>query len=95
MPMRIVIEMVCNSPASRFYMSEGRAARYIKMAESGNLRLTGNNRRMFDDFYTVYLRQKERLRGYYKYHVISFCLHQQAPSFYLSYAQILKIISEG
>lgn len=96
MPFKVLIGMVQNSPASRFYMSEDRAARYISEYEQkGDVKLTGGKRRMFEDFYKVYLRQKDRMKVYYKHYIISFCLHQQAPSFYLSGQQIEKILASG
>ena len=91
-PMKLVLSLLSNSPASRFYMSEDRAARYIAEYERGQLSLKGPKLVMFNDFYRVYQRQSERLKGYYKSYIVSYSLHQQAPSFYLSPYQIKRII---
>ena len=81
-----IFELVANSPASRFWVSEERAAVVIAAMYSGKRlpRMRSNKREMFEEIYRRFLIERHKSPGASIYELVSRVVIQPAPKFYLT-----------
>ncbi len=84
--MPVIFELVAESPASRFWVSEERAAVVISAMEAGKPmpRMRDNKREMFCEIYRRYLIMRENCPGKSVYELVTKIVNQPAPKFYLT-----------
>lgn len=93
MPLKNFIHEVINSGAPRYYISIEYARRIILCMKKGeNIRLGKSRKKLYEDFYQEYLKQQQKLKGYYQYAIIQQTINTPAPSFYLQTRQAMNII---
>lgn len=89
-----IFQKVADSPASRFWVSEERAAIVISMMLAGKPlpRMRDNKREMFEEIYrrVVVFRQQEPEASVYE--LVSRVVHQPAPKFFLTARTVGEII---
>lgn len=92
-PLCRIMQMVCDSPAPRFYISIEQARRYVKAIEQGrNTGLKGCKAQMCQDLYDAYVSRRSSMPGYYKNAVLMTVVHSQAKSFYISPGRAYRIL---
>lgn len=81
-----IFELVAESPASRFWVSEERAAIVIAAMEAGKplTRMRRNKREMFEEIYRRYLIEREKNPKKSVYELVTRIVNQPAPKFYLT-----------
>lgn len=84
--MPAIFELVAQSPASRFWVSEERAAIVISAMEAGKplLRMRNNKREMFEEIYRRYTVMREQYPEKSTYELATKIVNQPAPKFYLT-----------
>lgn len=83
LPIHQVMEIACNSPAPRFYVSYHKAARLISMLERG-LPLPINNANRLAMYKELHRRLiKSRGNNPKSYHLLREIINTPAPSFYM------------
>ena len=81
-----IFELVAESPASRFWVSEERAAIVIAAMEAGKplTRMRRNKREMFEEIFRRYLALRDLHPDKSLFELVSIVVHQPAPKFYLT-----------
>lgn len=81
-----IFELVAESPASRFWVSEERAAIVIAAMEAGKplTRMRRNKREMFEEIYRRYLIERKNNPRKSVYDLVTRIVNQPAPKFYLT-----------
>ncbi len=81
-----IFELVAESPASRFWVSEERAAIVIAAMEAGKplTRMRRNKREMFEEIYRRYLIERKNNPRKSVYELVTRIVNQPAPKFYLT-----------
>lgn len=81
-----VFRLVANSPASRFWVSEERAAVVISAMWAGRPlpRMRPNKREMFEEIFRRFKIEKERNPSATIYELVAEIVSQPAPKFYLT-----------
>lgn len=84
--MPVIFELVAESPASRFWVSEERAAIVISAMAAGKPmpRMRSNKREMFGEIYRRYLVMREDYPDKSVYELVTKIVNQPAPKFYLT-----------
>ena len=84
--MPAIFELVAQSPASRFWVSEERAAAVVAAMEAGKPmpRMRSNKREMFGEIYRRYLIMRKDCPGKSAYELVARIVNQPAPKFYLT-----------
>ena len=84
--MPVIFELVAQSPASRFWVSEERAAIVISAMVAGKPmpRMRSNKREMFTEIYRRYLVMREVCPDKSVYELVTKIVNQPAPKFYLT-----------
>ncbi len=84
--MPAIFELVAESPASRFWVSEERAAIVISAMAAGKSipRMRSNKREMFEEIYRRYLIMQEEYPDKSVYELVTKIVNQPAPKFYLT-----------
>ena len=84
--MPVIFELVAQSPASRFWVSEERAAIVISAMVAGKPmpRMRSNKREMFTEIYRRYLVMREACPDKSVYELVTKIVNQPAPKFYLT-----------
>lgn len=84
--MPVIFELVAESPASRFWVSEERAAIVISAMAAGKPmpRMRSNKREMFTEIYRRYLLMREDYPDKSVYELVTKIVNQPAPKFYLT-----------
>ena len=84
--MPVIFQLVADSPASRFWVSEERAAIVISAmaAEKPMPRMRSNKREMFEEIYRRYLIMREDYPDKSVYELVTKIVNQPAPKFYLT-----------
>lgn len=84
--MPVIFELVAQSPASRFWVSEERAAIVISAMEAGKplLRMRDNKREMFEEIYRRYTVLREQYPEKSTNELAARIVNQPAPKFYLT-----------
>ncbi len=84
--MPVIFQLVADSPASRFWVSEERAAIVISAMAAGKPmpRMRSNKREMFEEIYRRYLIMREDYPGMSVYELVTKIVNQPAPKFYLT-----------
>lgn len=84
--MPVIFELVAQSPASRFWVSEERAAIVISAMEAGKplQRMRDNKREMFEEIYRRYLDLRKQFPDKSVYELAAKIVYQPAPKFYLT-----------
>lgn len=87
--MPAIFELVAQSPASRFWVSEERAAVVISAIEAGKgeqtlQRMRSNKREMFEEIYRRYVNMKKEHPELSVYELATKIVNQPAPKFYLT-----------
>lgn len=84
--MPVIFELVAESPASRFWVSEERAAIVISAMAAGKPmpRMRSNKREMFTEIYRRYLVMREDYPDKSVYELVTKIVNQPAPKFYLT-----------
>ena len=92
--MPVIFELVAESPASRFWVSEERAAVVIAAMAAGKAmpRMRTNKREMFDEIYRRYLTLHEELPDKSIYELAIKIVNQPAPKFYLTPRTVGELI---
>lgn len=92
-----LVRLAVNSAAKRFYISEERASRVIKMLESGRMPCADSvKKQMYLDILDAYNKLKidERYAGVPKITLISIVVNSEAPSFYLDVRSAMSILNQ-
>lgn len=81
-----IFEAVANSPASRFWVSEERAAIVISAMAAGKQlpRMRSNKREMFNEIYRRFIVERNNNPDKSVYELVSTIVNQPAPKFYLT-----------
>lgn len=81
-----IFELVAESPASRFWVSEERATIVISAMIAGKQlpRMRHNKREMFDEIYRRFLIERKDYPQKSVYELVSKIVNQPAPKFYLT-----------
>lgn len=81
-----IFELVAESPASRFWVSEERAAIVISAMAAGKplLRMRSNKREMFEEIYRRFLIERKKHPKKSIYELVTDIVNQPAPKFYLT-----------
>lgn len=81
-----IFQLVANSPARRFYVSEERASIVISAMLSGNklTKMRSNKREMFNEIFRRFLILRKQKPNSSVYHLVSEIVQQPAPKFYLT-----------
>ncbi len=81
-----IFSLVADSPASRFWVSEERAAIVISAMLAGKPlpKMRDNKREMFDEIYRRFLALRQQQPDKSVYELVSAVVHQPAPKFYLT-----------
>lgn len=81
-----VMELIAESPASRFWVSEERAAFVVKAMLAGRPmpRMRETKKEMFDEIFRRFLIEREKRPQASVPELISIVIHQPAPKFYLT-----------
>lgn len=84
--MPVIFELVAQSPASRFWVSEERAAIVISAMEAGKplLRMRDNKREMFEEIYRRYTVLRKQYPEKSTNELTARIVNQPAPKFYLT-----------
>lgn len=84
--MPVIFELVSQSPASRFWVSEERAAIVISAMAAGKPmpRRRENKREMFEEIYRRFTILREQHPHKSVYELVSLIVNQPAPKFYLT-----------
>ena len=84
--MPVIFELVAQSPASRFWVSEERAAIVISAMVAGKPmpRMRSNKREMFEEIYRRYLVMRKDCPDKSVYELVTKIVNQPAPKFYLT-----------
>lgn len=84
--MPVIFQFVADSPASRFWVSEERAAIVISAMAAGKPmpRMRSNKREMFEEIYRRYLIMREDYPDKSVYELVTKIVNQPAPKFYLT-----------
>lgn len=89
-----IFELVANSPASRFWVSEERAAIVVSAMLAGRPlpRMRSNKREMFEEIYRRFTLEKEKYPQKSLFEIVSHIVHQPAPKFYFTPRTIGELI---
>lgn len=81
-----IFEMVAESPASRFWVSEERATIVISAMDAGKPlpRMRSNKREMFEEIYRRFLAERKKHPDMSTYELVTMIVNQPAPKFYLT-----------
>lgn len=81
-----IFELVAESPASRFWVSEERAAIVISAMAAGKPlpRMRSNKREMFEEIYRRFLIERKENPKKSVYELVTKIVNQPAPKFYLT-----------
>ncbi len=81
-----IFELVAESPASRFWVSEERAAIVISAMDAGKplTRMRSNKREMFEEIYRRFVIERRENPKKSVYELVSGIVNQPAPKFYLT-----------
>lgn len=81
-----IFELVAESPASRFWVSEERAAIVVAKMLAGKPlpRMRSNKREMFDEIFRRFLLMREQYPQKSIYTLVTKIVNQPAPKFYLT-----------
>ena len=81
-----IFELVANSPASRFWVSEERAAIVISAMLVGRPlpRMRSNKREMFEEIFRRFCIERESYPAASVYELVAKIVNQPAPKFYLT-----------
>lgn len=81
-----IFQLVANSPARRFYVSEERASIVISAMLSGNklTKMRSNKREMFNEIFRRFLILRKQKPNSSVYDLVSEIVQQPAPKFYLT-----------
>lgn len=81
-----IFELIAESPASRFWVSERRAAIVISAMLAGKPfpRMSQNKREMFEEIFRRYLALRDLHPTKSLFELVSVIVHQPAPKFYLT-----------
>ena len=81
-----VMELIAESPASRFWVSEERAGFVVKAMLAGRPlpRMRETKKEMFDEIFRRFLIEREKQPHASVPELISIVIHQPAPKFYLT-----------
>lgn len=81
-----IFELVAQSPASRFWVSEERAAIVISAMLAGKKlpRMRSNKREMFEEIYRRFLIERKNNPDKSVYELVTGIVSQPAPKFYLT-----------
>lgn len=81
-----IFELVANSPASRFWVSEERAAIVISAMWAGKPlpRMRSNKREMFEEIFHRFCVERELNPSASVYELVAKIVNQPAPKFYLT-----------
>lgn len=84
--MPVIFQLVAYSPASRFWVSEERAAIVISAMAAGKPmpRMRSNKREMFEEIYRRYLLMRKDYPDKSVYELVTKIVNQPAPKFYLT-----------
>ncbi len=84
--MPAIFELVAESPASRFWVSEERAAIVVSAMVAGKPmpRMRSNKREMFNEIYRRYLVMRNDYPDKSVYELVTKIVNQPAPKFYLT-----------
>ena len=84
--MPVIFELVAESPASRFWVSEERAAIVISTMATGKPmpRMRRNKREMFEEIYRRFIIMKQEFPDKSVYELVTNNVNQPAPKFYLT-----------
>lgn len=84
--MPVIFQLVADSPTSRFWVSEERAAIVISAMAAGKPmpRMRSNKREMFEEIYRRYLLMREDYPDKSVYELVTKIVNQPAPKFYLT-----------
>ena len=82
----VIFQLVADSPASRFWVSEERAAIVISAMEDGKPmpRMRNNKREMFEEIYSRYLNMRTLHPDKSVFELVAKIVNQPAPKFYLT-----------
>lgn len=82
----VIFQLVADSPASRFWVSEERAAIVISAMAAGKPmpRMRSNKREMFEEIYRRYLLMRKDYPDKSVYELVTKIVNQPAPKFYLT-----------
>ena len=89
-----IFELVAESPASRFWVSEERATIVISAMIAGKPlpRMRSNKRDMFEEIYRRYLIARKKYPDKSVYDLVSTIVNQPAPKFYLTPRTVGELI---
>lgn len=81
-----ILRRVADSPASRFWVSEERAAVEVSRMLAGKpfSRMRPNKREMFEEIFRRFIALREQFPGKSVYELTSIVVNQPAPKFYLT-----------
>lgn len=81
-----IFELVANSPASRFWVSEERAAIVISAMLAGRPlpRMRSNKREMFEEIFRRFCIERDENPSASVYELVAKIVNQPAPKFYLT-----------
>ena len=81
--MPVIFQLVADSPASRFWVSEERAAIVISAMAAGKPmpRMRSNKREMFEEIYRRYIVMREDYPDKSVYELVTKIVNQPAPKF--------------
>ena len=89
-----IFEQVALSPASRFWVSEDRAAAVISAMHSGKKlpAMLPNKREMFEEIYRRFLKERQLHPDKSLYWLVATVVNQPAPKFYFTPRTVGEII---
>lgn len=84
--MPVIFELVAQSPSSRFWVSEERAAIVISAMAAGRPmpRMRKNKREMFEEIFRRFVVMHEQQPDKSVYELVALIVNQPAPKFYLT-----------
>ena len=84
--MPVIFQLVADSPASRFWVSEERAAIVISAMAAGKPmpRMRSNKREMFNEIYRRFVIMRQEFPDKSVYELVTKIVNQPAPKFYLT-----------
>lgn len=84
--MPVIFELVAQSPSSRFWVSEERAAIVVSAMAAGRPmpRMRKNKREMFEEIYRRFVVMHEQQPDKSVYELVALIVNQPAPKFYLT-----------
>lgn len=90
----LVFAEIARSPASRFWVSEERAAVVVARMLAGisDPRMRGNKKRMFDEIFRRFLALSEKQPDRSLTSLVCEVVHQPAPEFYLTPRTVGEIV---